>query len=137
MKPPDSHSENVPSRSSEDTSSSNAAEWARWMSEEYRAKWRSDDPDKLERVKSFLLSRKHVSMDFTADEFVRAFASLKRPQRCDHYGVSISCLWAFFRARESAFVRCLNVQMSSADGAASWVVRAWQVLFEGSRCLFA
>ena len=112
-------------RSSEPASpiSHNSEDWALWLEAEYKAKWRSDDLERTEAAKAFLEANDGIAFGITLQEVFHAFSRLKRAHRCDHYGVSLSCLWNVFCAREEASTLCLNNQISSFEAASFWCVK--------------
>ena len=113
-----------PSSTSDDASASlDTSEWASWLKDEYEDKWRAQETYRLEPADTFLVEKHGLSRNFTVDEIYEAFVSLKRPARCDHYGVALTCLWNVFVAREAAFTECLNKQVSIVEGVSFWRIK--------------
>ena len=98
-------------------------DWADWLSTEYMTKWRCSDDVRMGASKHFLSMHEGTDMQLTVSEVSKAFTTMKREHRIDHYKVCLSCLWNVFCARDVAFTSCLNDQINSSAAAALWCVK--------------
>ena len=89
MKPP------VASRALESAqliTSVNHEDWADWFSAEYTNKWRCSDDVRIRAYKHFLSLHEGTDMQLAVSEVSKAFSTMKREHRIEHYKVCLSCL---------------------------------------------
>ena len=79
-----------------------------WLKCEYSSKYGTDRKQQLNDVWSFVELHEHDSLEFDTCEIDKAFPSIRKTSRLDHFNVCIAGLYCYYVAFRERFCHILN-----------------------------